>query len=111
MSEGDHGLHHAVAPGVTRDETRNDFDEERLTFDTHGSSTEAKKCHSTVRSRECRRRKKLGLQTRTIRIAPKQVTKLIESGNNMAHPSPLSVLSNALKIDVQVHGALCRKSH
>ena len=26
MSEGDHGLHHAVAPGVTRDETR--FDED-----------------------------------------------------------------------------------
>ncbi len=25
MSEGDHGLHHAVAPGVTRDETRNTF--------------------------------------------------------------------------------------
>ena len=30
---------HAVASGlVTRDVTRNDFDEERLTFDTHGSS-------------------------------------------------------------------------
>ncbi len=73
MSEGDHGLHHAVAPGVTRDETRN-------TFDEAGSSSEAKRWHSTVRSRECRRRKKLGLQTRTIRIAPKQVTKLIEQG-------------------------------
>ena len=75
MSEGDHGLHHAVAPGVTRDETRN-------TFDEAGSSSEAKRWHSTVRSREYRRRKKLGLQTRTIRVAPKQVTKLIELGHN-----------------------------
>ena len=38
MSEGDHGLHHAVAPGVTRDETRNTFDEDRLTFGEAGSS-------------------------------------------------------------------------
>ena len=29
MSEGDHGLHHAVALGVTRDETRNTLDEDR----------------------------------------------------------------------------------
>ena len=73
MSEGDHGLHHAVAPGVTRDETRN-------TFDEAGSSSEAKRWHSTVRSREYRRRKKLGLMARTVRIAPKLVTKLIELG-------------------------------
>ena len=32
MSERDHGPHHAVALGVTRDETRNTFDEDRLTF-------------------------------------------------------------------------------
>jgi hypothetical protein len=69
MSDGDHGLHHAVAPGVTRDETRNTFDEDRLTFGEAGSSSEAKRWHSTVRSREYRLRKKLGPQTRTIRVA------------------------------------------
>jgi hypothetical protein len=37
MSEGDHGLHHAAAPGVTRDETHNTFDEDRLTFGEAGS--------------------------------------------------------------------------
>ena len=47
MSEGDHGLHHAVAPGVTRDA----FDE-KLTFGEAGSSSAAKRWHSAVRSRE-----------------------------------------------------------
>ncbi|MGO9400571.1 MAG: hypothetical protein ACLP19_22415 [Xanthobacteraceae bacterium] len=42
MSEGDHGLHHAVAPGVTRDETRNTFDEDRPTFGEVGSSARAR---------------------------------------------------------------------
>ena len=32
MSEQDTGLRHAVASAVTRDETRNTFDEDRLTF-------------------------------------------------------------------------------
>ncbi len=41
-----------VAPHVTRDETRNTFDEDRLTFGEAGSSSEAKRWHSTVRSRE-----------------------------------------------------------
>ena len=54
--EQDTGLHHAVAPSVTRDETRNTFDEDRLTFGEAGSSSEAKRWHSTVRSREYRRR-------------------------------------------------------
>ena len=35
---------------------------------------------------EYRRRKKLGPQTRTVRVAPKQVTKLIELGHNPAPP-------------------------
>ena len=39
-----------VAPHVTRDETRNTFDEDRLTFGEAGSSSEAKRWHSTVRS-------------------------------------------------------------
>ena len=42
MSERDTGLRHAVASGVTRDETRNTFDENRLTFGEAGSSSEAK---------------------------------------------------------------------
>ena len=50
MTEQDTGLHHAVAPGVTRDETRNTFDEDRLTFGEAGSSSEAKRWHSAVRS-------------------------------------------------------------
>ena len=62
----DTGLHHAVAPSVTRDETRNTFDEDRLTFGEAGSSSEAKRWHSTVRSREYRRRRKLGPQTRML---------------------------------------------
>jgi hypothetical protein len=51
-------------------ETRNAFDEDRLTFGKAGSSSEAKRWHSTVRSREYRRRKKLGPQTRPVRVAP-----------------------------------------
>ncbi len=47
MSEGDHGLRHAVASGVTRDA----FDE-KLTFGEAGSSSAAKRWHSAVRSRE-----------------------------------------------------------
>ena len=43
MGEGDHGLHHAVAPDVTRDETRNTFDEDHLTFGEAGSSLAAKR--------------------------------------------------------------------
>ena len=102
MSEGDHGLHHAVALGVTRDETRNTFDEDRLTFGEAGSSSEAKRWHSTLRSREYRRRKKLGLQTCTIRVAPKRVTKLIEPGHNL----PPSQWSGALKIADKVTVAM-----
>lgn len=37
-------------------------------------------CASAARVREFRKRKQLGLLTRTIRIAPKVVTKLIELG-------------------------------
>ena len=80
MSEQDTGLRHAVAPDITRDETRNTFEEDRLTFGETGSSLAAKRRFSTLRSREYRRRKQLGLKARTIRIAPKQVTKLIELG-------------------------------
>ena len=47
MSEQDTGLRHAVASDVTRD----DFDE-NLTFGEAGSSSAAKRRHSTVRSRE-----------------------------------------------------------
>ena len=47
MSEQDTGLRHAVASDVTRD----DFDE-NLTFGEAGSSSAAKRWHSTVRSRE-----------------------------------------------------------
>ena len=83
------GCNNGVAPDVTRDETRNTFDEDRLTFGEAGSSSEAKRWHSTLRSREYRRRKKLGLQTCTIRVAPKRVTKLIEPGHNLP---PLSVV-------------------
>jgi hypothetical protein len=43
MSEVDRGLHHAVAPDVTRDETRNTFDEDHLTFGEAGSSLAAKR--------------------------------------------------------------------
>jgi hypothetical protein len=32
MSEQETGLRHVVASAVTRDETRNTFDEDRLTF-------------------------------------------------------------------------------
>ena len=77
MSEGDHGLHHAVAPGVTRDETRNTFD--GMSEGDHG-------LHHAVAG-------------------------LVERSNPrgqiiMAQPSPLSVLSGALKIADKVTVAL-----
>ena len=73
---------HCDAQRVTRDETRNSFNPDiaRLTFGEAGSSDAAKRWYSTMRSREYRRRRKLGLKSRTVRINPKQVTKLIELG-------------------------------
>jgi hypothetical protein len=47
-----------------------------MTFGEHGSSAEAKRAVSATRVREFRKRQKLGLLVRTIRISPKQVTKL-----------------------------------
>ena len=52
------------------------LDEDNMTFGEHGSSAEAKRAVSTTRVREFRKRQKLGLVVRTIRISPKQVTKL-----------------------------------
>jgi hypothetical protein len=51
-----------------------------MTFGEQGSSAEAKRAVSTTRVREFRKRQKLGLMARTIRIAPKVVTKMIELG-------------------------------
>jgi hypothetical protein len=51
-----------------------------MTFGEQGSSAEAKRAVSTTRVREFRMRQKLGLLVRTIRIAPKFVTKMIELG-------------------------------
>ena len=51
-----------------------------MTFGEHGSSAEPKRAVSTTRVREFRKRQKLGLVVRTIRISPKQVTKLTTLG-------------------------------
>ena len=57
------------------------FDATRCTFGEAGSS-DAAKCwaDSTLRSRECRMRKRLGLGIRPVRITRKQATKLVELG-------------------------------
>jgi hypothetical protein len=51
-----------------------------MTFGEQGSSAESKRAVSTTRVREFRKRQKLGLLMRTIRISPKQVTKLTTLG-------------------------------
>ncbi len=51
-----------------------------MTFGEHGSSAEAKRAVSTTRVREFCKRRKLELSVRTIRISPKQVTKLTTLG-------------------------------
>jgi hypothetical protein len=56
------------------------LDEDTMTFGEDGSSAEAKRAVSTTRVREFRKRQKLGLLVRTIRISPKQVTKLTTLG-------------------------------
>ena len=90
MSEQDTGLCHAVASDVTRDA----FDE-NLTFGEAGSSSAAERWHSTVRSREGGRSS--GTSVRHALHA--NLTHAI-----MSPPSPLSVLSGALKIaEVRIH--------
>jgi hypothetical protein len=51
-----------------------------MTSGEQDSSAEAKGAASTTRVREFRKRQKLGLLVRTIRIGPKQVTKLTALG-------------------------------
>jgi hypothetical protein len=51
-----------------------------MTSGEQDSSAEAKAAASTKRVREFRKRQKLGLLVRTIRISPKQVTKLTALG-------------------------------
>jgi hypothetical protein len=51
-----------------------------MTSDEQDSSAEAKRAASATRVREFRKRQKLGLLVRTIRISPKQVTKMIALG-------------------------------
>ena len=74
---------HAVASGlVTRDETRNSGWDQYAEREAEMAELARRKVMrlSTVRSREYRRRKKLGLMARTVRITPKVVTKLVELG-------------------------------
>jgi hypothetical protein len=51
-----------------------------MTSGEQDSSAGAKRAASTTRVREFRKRQKLGLLVRTIRISPKQVTKLTALG-------------------------------
>jgi hypothetical protein len=51
-----------------------------MTSGEQDSSAEAKRAVSTTRVRDFRKRQKLGLLVRTIRISPKQVTKLTTLG-------------------------------
>jgi hypothetical protein len=72
---------HTTLSDASRDCNGVTFDPDQVTFAEAGSSQEAKRwADSTIRSRECRQRKKLKLMQRTIRISPSQVMKLIALG-------------------------------